>query len=151
MTKKREKYGMTAIALSAIALAALLFLAAAESYKYFSFLDKTAEKHAAVNTAFSKPAPVKKRASAQHEIKYRKFFITAPGAERVELLADFNNWGETPIVLQRYNKGYFETSVAMTSGDYKYVFLADGQEKLDALNKDVTIFNGRNVNIKTVR
>lgn len=85
------------------------------------------------------------------EIKYRNFFITAPGAQRVELLADFNQWGKTPIVLKAYSRGYFETSVALTSGEYKYVFSVDGKDVLDPLNKDRIDFNGREVCIKTVR
>lgn len=85
------------------------------------------------------------------EVKFRKFYITAPGAKKVELLADFNGWGARPVVLKEYNKSYFDTTVAMSAGEYKYVFLVDGVEILDPTNKDRIEFNGREVCIKTVR
>lgn len=85
------------------------------------------------------------------EIKFRNFFITVPGAKKVELLADFNGWGKTPIELKRYSRGYFETSLALAAGEYKYVFLVDGKEVLDPTNQDRVEENGRTVCIKTVR
>lgn len=86
------------------------------------------------------------------EVKYRKFFITAPGAEKVELQGDFNQWGQDPILLTSYKKGYFETSVALAGGEYKYLFMVDGKETLDASNQDrQTLADGREVCIKTVR
>jgi len=85
------------------------------------------------------------------EIKFRKFFITAPGAKQVALAADFNNWGASPIILTPYTKGYFDTSVALAAGEYKYIFLVDGKETLDPVNKDVIEFNGRPINVKTVK
>lgn len=86
------------------------------------------------------------------EVKYRKFFITAPGAQQVELRADFNRWGKDPILLTPYKKGYFEISVALTSGEYKYVFAVDGKEVPDPSNQDrQTLPDGREICIKTVR
>ncbi len=86
------------------------------------------------------------------EIKYRKFFITAPEASQVELRADFNRWGKDPIVLTPYKKGYFETSVALAGGEYKYVFAVDGKEVPDPSNQDrQKLADGREVCIKTVR
>lgn len=86
------------------------------------------------------------------EIKYRKFFITAPGAEKVELQGDFNRWGQDPLFLTAYKKGYFETSVALTGGEYKYLFRVDGKDTLDPSNQDRQILSdGREVCIKTVR
>lgn len=86
------------------------------------------------------------------DVKYRKFFITAPGAEQVELRGDFNRWGKDPIVLTPYKKGYFETSVALAGGEYKYVFAVDGKEVPDPSNQDrQKLEDGREVCIKTVR
>ena len=86
------------------------------------------------------------------EVKYRKFFLTAPGADQVELQGDFNRWGKDPISLTAYKQGYFETSVALAKGDYKYTFVVDGKETPDPTNLDrQTLEDGREVCIKTVR
>ena len=85
------------------------------------------------------------------EVKYRTFFLTVPTASKVELAADFNRFGKDPIVLKPYKKGYFETSVALTSGEYKYYFVVDGEKMLDPTNMDRQLFNGEEVCIKTVR
>ena len=85
------------------------------------------------------------------EIKFRNFFLTAPGAKKVELLADFNGWGKTPIELKPYARGYFEISLALSAGEYKYVFLVDGKEVPDPTNTDRVEENGRTVCIKTVK
>ena len=69
----------------------------------------------------------------------------------MELLADFNGWGKTPIELKAYKKGYFETSLALSAGEYKYVFLVDGKEVPDPTNTDRVEENGHTVCIKTVR
>ena len=86
------------------------------------------------------------------EVKYRKFFLTAPGAKQVELRGDFNRWGKDPLLLTPYKKGYFETSVALAGGEYKYVFAVDGEEIPDPSNQDrKTLTDGREICIKTVR
>ena len=85
------------------------------------------------------------------DIKFRNFFLTFPSAEKVELQADFNRWGKIPLELRAHTKGYFETSVALGPGDYKYVFVVDGKDVLDPNNLDRTEENGRTVCIKTVK
>lgn len=121
---------------------------------YYDYAGDTIESSARVapvkkEDALSKALPPKRGFNT--EVKYRRFFITAPGAQKVELLADFNRWGRDPVELKKYRKGYFETSVALTGGDYKYVFSIDGKETPDPGNKDRVLLNGREVCIKTVR
>lgn len=125
------------------------------SEDYYAFSSGTIESAASVaplnkeSFLTSKKAPT---TSYDTEVKYRKFYLTAPGAKKVELLADFNRWGKDPIVLKPYRKGYFETSVALTGGEYKYVFSVDGKDTLDPMNKDrQTLADGREICIKTVR
>lgn len=94
------------------------------------------------------PVPVR----MDKEVKYRTFFLTSPGAEKVELRGDFNRWGKEPILLTSYKKGYFETSIALAVGDYQYEFVVDGTPQPDPVNQDRrTLQDGREVCIKTVR
>lgn len=95
----------------------------------------------------SRPADMK----LETGIKYRKFSITAPKAKKVELLADINGWGKYPIELKGNEKGYFETTLVLSAGEYKYTFLVDGKETLDPLNKDRRTINGREVCVKQVK
>ena len=85
------------------------------------------------------------------DIKFRNFFLTFPGAEKVELQADFNNWGKIPLELKAFARGYFEISIALAAGEYKYVFVVDGKDVLDPNNLDRIEENGRTVCIKTVK
>ena len=98
-----------------IALVLTWFFVSSEDY--YDYAADTIESSASVaplnkESLIARMQPV--RHSYDTEVKYRKFYITAPGAKKVELLADFNRWGKDPIELQAYRKGYFETSVALT-------------------------------------
>ena len=123
--------------------------------EYYTFMSGTLE-------GAIRSAPLNKEGMLAHltpasnshndEVKYRKFFITVPNASKVELVGDFNRWGEDPISLTAYKKGYFETSVALASGEYKYVFIVDGKEMPDPSNQDRQFLpDGREICIKTVR
>ncbi|MBR4355809.1 MAG: hypothetical protein IKP96_04505 [Elusimicrobiaceae bacterium] len=127
------------------------FVSASDYYDYMSGVIENTSSIAplskeSLHARLKKPLPV-----YDTEVKYRKFYLTAPGAQKVELVADFNRWGKDPIVLKAYRKGYFDTSVALTAGEYKYVFVVDGQDVLDPMNKDRRVIDGREVCIKTVK
>ena len=150
MPKIKRPGALFAFFLFLIALCLIgFFVAASDYYDYTSdAIENTASISALNKESLLTKKPV---VSYDTEIKYRKFFITVPGAKRVELLADFNRWGKDPVVVNPYRKGYFETSVALTAGEYKYVFSVDGKDVLDPLNKDRQIVNGREICIKTVK
>lgn len=145
MTDKKHSY--TAMIFGALLFVVALIFLFTSADGYYGFIR-------AWRAGARGPAPqrtVLYTPSAAPEIKFRKFYITEDGAEQVELKADFNGWGKTPVVLTKYNKGYNEISLALAAGEYKYVFVVDGVERLDATNKDIIEFDGRPVNVKTVR
>lgn len=130
----------------------ILFLSAGEDY--YSYLSSSVERTAA--TAVLTKQEAEQLAYATNEklntdIKLRNFFLTFPGAKKVELQADFNGWGKVPLELKAYSRGYFEISVALAAGEYKYVFVVDGKDVLDPNNLDRVEYNGRKVCIKTVK
>ena len=151
MYKSRRPGTLFPLFLFLIALVLVgLFSSASDYYDYTSGAIENTASISPLNKESilaGRAAPV----SYDTEVKYRKFFITVPGAQRVELLADFNRWGKDPVVLKAYRKGYFETSGALAAGEYKYVFSVDGKDVLDPLNKDRQSIGGREVCIKTVR
>ena len=151
--KTTKKPGTLFVLFLVLVMGALLwFLTTARDY--YDFTARTVESAAAVE-------PLQKDDLLQinqyppepfnTEVKYRTFFLTYPDAEKVELLADFNRWGKDPLVLHNYKKNYFEISVALTSGEYKYAFLVDGKRVMDPTNMDRQMYNGEEVCVKTVR
>lgn len=130
----------------------ICFLTQAQDYYNYSANSvETARATAPLNKESELAAVTPSKYTYDTEVKYRKFFITVANAKKVELAADFNRWGKDPIELKGYRKGYFETSVALTGGEYKYVFVVDGKDVLDPSNQDRTTVDGREVCIKTVR
>lgn len=133
-------------------LCAVLTAFFSASEDYYDYASGAAET--AVRASAPQPLPAASKAQAEKldtEIKFRHFFITVPGAKQVELQADFNGWGKTPLPLHAYSKGYFETSVALPAGEYKYVFVVDGQDMPDPTNQDRIQYQDRTVCIKTVK
>lgn len=152
MPKIKRPGALFVLFLILLALVLTWFFAASEDY--YDYTSDTIESSASVaplnkESLLARSAPVRRKYDT--EVKYRTFYLTAPGAKKVELLADFNRWGKDPIELKAYRKGYFETSVALTGGEYKYVFSVDGKDVADPTNKDRRIVDGREVCIKTVR
>ncbi|WP_428898281.1 Glycogen recognition site of AMP-activated protein kinase [Parelusimicrobium proximum] len=149
---RKSRISLTGLSLASIGLAVCIVLLFIQAESFDKFINNWLDRKKSVSTKYV-PPHINKRPAAkvEHETKYRKFFITAPRAKRVEIIADFNGWGKVPIVLTPYSKGYFETSIVLTSGNYKYVFMVDGAEVLDPSNNDIIIYEGRKVNIKTVR
>ena len=127
------------------------FAVAEDYYDYASHSIETAAQQATLDKKDFTRQAAAPQAKLNTEIKFRNFFLTMPGAQKVELQADFNGWGKTPLPLKAYSRGYFETSVALPAGEYKYVFVVDGKDVLDPTNLDRIDYDGRTVCIKTVR
>lgn len=152
MPKIKKPGALFVLFLMLIALVLTWFFISSEDY--YDYAADTIEGAASVaplNKESLLAQAVPPRMGYDTEVKYRKFYLTAPGAKEVFLLADFNRWGKDPLPLKPYRKGYFETSVALTGGEYKYVFLVDGREQPDPTNQDRRHIDGREVCIKTVR
>ena len=141
-----KEHNITCLILPLIVLAAVLFAALAAGKDYY---ETYAARPARVVLPPSETSA--KTKDADTEVRFRKFFITVYGAKEAELLADFNGFGREPIALTPYSKGYFEVTLALAAGEYKYLFLVDGNETLDPSNGDIIEHEGRKVCVKTVR
>lgn len=57
-----------------------------------------------------------------------RFQLSAPGAHRVALVGDFNDWTRNAITLQPAGKpGVWTASVPLTAGRHEYAFIIDGK------------------------
>jgi Glycogen recognition site of AMP-activated protein kinase len=57
-----------------------------------------------------------------------RFQLAAPGAHRVALVGDFNDWSRDAIVLQPAEKpGVWTASVSIKPGRHEYAFIVDGK------------------------
>lgn len=55
------------------------------------------------------------------------FTLSAPEADNVFLLGDFNGWEADPHSLKKDKKGNWKVSINLTPGKYEYRFLVDGE------------------------
>jgi hypothetical protein len=81
-----------------------------------------------------------------------QFRIHAPGATRVELVADFNNWDPSVNPMRPAGDGWWELGVRLPAGVYQYSYLVDG-EMVAPPDADVTVddgFGGRNGLLRVV-
>ena len=60
------------------------------------------------------------------------FELNEPNATAVELLGDFTNWEEQPILLRRQKSGLWRATVPLDPGEHEYRFRVDGQWRDDA-------------------
>lgn len=85
------------------------------------------EMHAGRRTA---QAPVG-RYSAKNMAKPVSFFCVAPGASRVEVVGDFNEWRPEANPMERQPDGSWKVVLQLSHGHHHYHFLVDGKPMLD--------------------
>ena len=66
------------------------------------------------------PAPENREQSVQ-------FVFRAPGAQRVALVGDFNDWDSDSTPLRQAAGGLWTVTVPLTAGRYTYTFVVDGE------------------------
>jgi 1,4-alpha-glucan branching enzyme len=71
------------------------------------------------------------RYSAKRMQKPINFYFTAPGAQSVSILGDFNDWQPNANPMRRQPDGIWTAQVALHHGHHQYQFLVDGQPVLD--------------------
>ena len=75
----------------------------------------------------AQPPPKPKRRRVQ-------FALTAPGAQKVNLVGDFNDWNEKSHPMKKDPDGTWKRTALLTPGIYEYKFLVDGNWQEDPLN-----------------
>ena len=68
------------------------------------------------------------------------FSLEAPGANKVMLVGDFNNWDDSSTPLRKVKSSKWERELQLTSGRYEYKFVVDGNWVNDPKNS-ATVWN----------
>lgn len=80
-----------------------------------------------------------------------EFRHKAPKAKSVELVGDFNAWKSGLLRMSRGGDGIWTLSVPVMEGRHKYLFLVDGEPRIDE-NADTTDGPfGRRASVRTVK
>lgn len=64
------------------------------------------------------------------------FSVEAPANASVYVIGDFNDWDSQATPMHYTGDGIWELAVRLSEGDYRYVFLVDGERLLDVSNPD---------------
>jgi 1,4-alpha-glucan branching enzyme len=74
------------------------------------------------------PPAAPAQVAAAETVHVVRFQLAAPGAHRVALVGDFNDWSRDAIVLQPAEKpGVWTASVPIKPGRHEYAFIVDGK------------------------
>ncbi len=71
------------------------------------------------------------RYSAKRNFHHAKFYCSAPEAQQVSLVGDFNQWDPNANPMIRQPDGQWLASLELNHGYHLYVFLVDGERVLD--------------------
>lgn len=80
-----------------------------------------------------------------------EFRHKAPKAKSVELVGDFNAWKPGLLKMTRGGDGVWTISIPVREGRHKYLFLVDGDPKVDEKADTADGPQGRRVSIRTVK
>ncbi|MBM3881529.1 MAG: glycoside hydrolase family 13 [Verrucomicrobia bacterium] len=89
------------------------------------------------------------RYSAKRMLKPINFFCAAPGAGRVAVVGDFNEWNPEAHPMLRQPDGSWAIQVQIHHGHHHYQFLVDGQPMLDPRAQGVAR-NARNERVSLI-
>jgi 1,4-alpha-glucan branching enzyme len=77
------------------------------------------------------------------------FFCTAPQAQTVHLVGDFNDWDPVATPMSRTADGRWMAGLELHHGHHRYLFLIDGSPALDPKANGVTR-NDRNERVSLI-
>ena len=89
------------------------------------------------------------RYSAKNMAKPVNFYCSAPTAQFVCLVGDFNGWNSLANPMRRQADGCWFAQVQLTHGHHRYCFLVDGVPALDPRGSGITR-NERNERVSLI-
>jgi hypothetical protein len=88
---------------------------------------------------------------AEPELKPCEFKHKAPKAKSVDLVGDFNAWKPGLLRMKRGRGGLWSLVVPLHPGRHKYLFLDDGEPKVDPRADTTDGPEGRRVSVRLVK
>lgn len=76
------------------------------------------------------------------ETVYVEFSLEAPGASRVELVGDFNEWAPTISLEDLDGDGVWTANVRLQAGVHEYMFVLDGSDWVTDPSAELTVADG---------
>ena len=89
------------------------------------------------------------RYNAKNMAKPVNFYCSAPTAQSVCLVGDFNGWNSLANPMRRQADGCWFAQVQLTHGHHQYCFLVDGEPTLDPRGTGITR-NERNERVSLI-
>ena len=80
-----------------------------------------------------------------------EFRHKAPKAKSVELVGDFNAWKSGLLKMSRGDDGTWSAVIPVPEGRHKYLFLVDGEPKVDERAETTDGPQGRRVSLRMVK
>ena len=85
------------------------------------------------------------------QLQFVEFKLNSPRAKKVQLVGDFNGWREGTLALTRQAKDSWELMLPLPSGRHRYLYVVDGERKVDPKNTESEKFKGKTVSVKVVQ
>jgi hypothetical protein len=91
------------------------------------------------------------RAQAPPTLKPVEFRLKAPKAKSVELVGDFNAWKPGLLKMRRGDAGIWTFELPVRPGRHKYLFLVDGEPRVDPSTETTDGPEGRRVSVRIIK
>ncbi|MGV3771623.1 MAG: glycoside hydrolase family 13 [Verrucomicrobiales bacterium] len=76
-------------------------------------------------------SPGKPKYSAKNNLRPTNFLCIAPGAQKVSIIGDFNEWNPEANPMSQAPDGGWHATISLTHGHHQYLFVIDGLAYLD--------------------
>lgn len=90
------------------------------------------------------------KADPAARLDFVEFALRQPKAKAVSLIGDFNGWKDSGLPLSRRPDGRWELLLPLPKGRHHYLFVVDGEPRLDPAASATGEVDGRKASVKVV-
>jgi len=142
-------WALVIVVLALISIPSVQWIEALHDYARFaSGWEPTPLKPTA--TTFT-PRESRPRETPEPQLKPFEFKHKAPKAKSVELVGDFNAWKPGLLKMKRGSNGLWSLVVPLRPGPHKYLFLDDGEPRVDPSTGTADGPEGRRVSVRVIK